>query len=140
MEEQPADRMEEPPATDSLDFDRLGFDREARVFGAGVDRTRELEAARTIVRLGAGERLTHRSSSDLVVRQGNLRVSERLPDGREVTRAVLQTGAVCRVRLGTGPGRSEAAGSPLYSLARTTLVALGDTEIWQLPAGFCDPD
>jgi CRP-like cAMP-binding protein len=136
MEEHPTELREEPPPA----ADSLGFDRDARVFGAGVERTREMEAARTVIRLGAGERLSHRPPSDLVIRQGNLRVSEQLSDGREVTRAVLQTGAVCRVRRGIGPGRSEAAGSPLYSLARTTLVALSDTEIWQLPAGFCDPD
>ncbi|MBD3221399.1 hypothetical protein GF314_09160 [bacterium] len=116
----------------------LTFDRDARVFVAGSDHARRLAAAATIVELAAGDTLAPGPSCDLVVRQGNLRVSERLTDGREITRAVLQTGMICRVR-SAGGSRSDTVGSALYSLEVTELKALTDTEIWQLPAGACDP-
>lgn len=107
--------------------------RDARVFSAGADRIRELETLASVHRLLAGQELELEPPCDLVVRQGNLRVTEYLPDGREVTRAVLQTGMVCRLRAGEPAARSDASGSPLYSLAATALISLGASEIWQLP-------
>jgi hypothetical protein len=132
---------------DDPDAARLGFDRDARIFAARRDlvaRLREQCEERTLV---ADELLHPPVPCDLVVRRGNLRLSELLADGREVTRAVLQTGAVCRVRAGTAAGAAddahghgEAAGTPLYSLASTVLMALGEAVLWLLPAGALDAD
>jgi len=109
--------------------------RDARVFTAGTDRIREMENQSTVHRLLAGQELELESACDLVVRQGNVRLCEYLPDGREVTRAVLQTGMVCHLRPGGPTVRSDADGSSLYSLEATSLVSLGASEVWQLPAG-----
>ena len=72
------------------------------------------------------------------MRRGNLRVTELLDDGREVTRAVLQAGAVSRIREDAAALAGDDAATPLYSLARTVLMALGETELWQLPSGVLD--
>ncbi|MEZ4386146.1 MAG: hypothetical protein R3D98_00935 [Candidatus Krumholzibacteriia bacterium] len=130
----PQDPTTPPPAIAGT----LEVVRDARVFTLGQDRVRELAGVAAVHRLLAGQRLELGPPCDLVVRQGNLRVSEFLPDGREVTRAVLQTGMVCRLREPLASARSERGDSPLYSLAATALAALGETEIWQLPAGAYD--
>jgi len=109
------------------------IDRHARVFTAGADRTRELAAAASVHRLMTGQVFTPEAPCDLVMRHGSLRVREQLPDGRRVTRAVLQTGAVCRLRTGD----SVADDSPLYSLETMNFVALGEAEVWQLIPGAC---
>lgn len=109
--------------------------RDARVFTAGTDRIREIEGQAVTHRLLAGQELEADQACDLVVRQGNIRLCEYLPDGREVTRAVLQTGMVCRLRVGVAASRSDAAGSSLYSHTAASLVSLGASEVWQLPVG-----
>ncbi len=115
----------------------LQLHRDARLFAVGPDRVKRLSDAAEVVRLAGGEIIAPTVPSDLVVRQGNLRVSERLPDGREVTRAVLQTGAMCRVS--AEPANvSDTGDSPLYSLEATTLEALGEAEVWTLPPGLAD--
>jgi len=131
------------PALDRPDAALLAFDRDARLFAtrrALVERLREIRERR---HLAPDELLHPEGPCDLVVRRGNLRLSELLGDGREVTRAVLQTGATCRVRTGQPPvsaGVGEAPRSPLYSLANTVLMALGETDLWILPPGALDGD
>ncbi len=122
----------------------LTIERDARIFATRrglVDRLRE---SRRKLALVADELVHPDPPCDLVVRRGNLRLSELLPDGREVTRAILQAGAICRVRRGpiAGPeaGDGEGVGSPLYSLANTVLMALGESDLWLLPAGSVDQD
>jgi hypothetical protein len=126
----------------------LWFDRDARLFATRRVASEELRERSDVLPLVPDELLHLQEPCDLVVRRGNLRLSEFLADGREVTRAVLQTGAVCCVRL-AGPGETPARGapgtpdggvgdtvrSPLYSLQSTVLMALGETELWLLPAG-----
>ncbi len=136
-----------PPPRDDPDAARLSFDRDARIFAARRDLVARLRAQGEEWPLVADELLHPPVPCDLVVRRGNLRLSELLADGREVTRAVLQTGAVCRVRAATtaGPGdrergHGEATGTPLYSLASLVLMALGEAVLWLLPAGALDDD
>jgi hypothetical protein len=69
---------------------------------------------------------------DYVVRHGRLRLSEFLADGREVCRAVLQAG-FCYTIHGPGPAAGPRPGMPLDACV---LMALGDVEIWRLPAGL----
>jgi hypothetical protein len=118
----------------------LALDRDARLFAVRSSLIDRLRAVRTKRRLLADELLHPDPPCDLVVRRGNLRVSELLDDGREVTRAVLQAGAVCRVRKDPPGDHGDDLASPLYSLGHTVLMALGETEIWILPAGALDAD
>lgn len=109
----------------------LDLDRDARLFAMHRELAVRLERDRD-QRLLIGDELLHLPvPCDLVVRFGNLRVSELLDDGREVTRAVLQAGAVCRTRESAG----ESPASPVYKVRDLVLMALGETEVWVLPAG-----
>ncbi|MBC8425898.1 hypothetical protein H8E07_17440 [bacterium] len=67
--------------------------------------------------------------ADFVVRLGRLRLTEFLPDGREVTHSVLQSGSCFMTR------KEASAVESTYPLDRTTLMALGDAKIWHLPVG-----
>ncbi len=117
----------------------FSFVRDARLFAAERNLLRELERERRIVSLVPTQLFHPPAAIDAVVRRGKLRVSEFLADGREVTRAVLQNGAVFRTRpvgftaSGEGGGGAEAANRS--NLADTVLTALGDTELWILPPG-----
>jgi hypothetical protein len=148
LTDRPPHRQDTAMGTERDDLDRplplpagtLGLDRAARLFATRRDLVAKLKDVRRVIRLVPDELLHPQPPCDLAVRRGNLRVSELLADGREVTRAVLQTGDVCRVRDG-GPdtvGGNDA--SPLYNLARTVLMALGETEIWLLPSGVLDSE
>jgi hypothetical protein len=109
----------------------LDLDRDARLFATRRELAARLEREREQRPLIGDELLHPPVPCDLVVRFGNLRISELLPDGREVTRAVLQAGAVCRTREDAG----ESPAGPIYRLRDLVLMALGETEIWILPAG-----
>ena len=111
----------------------LIIDRNARIFTAGPERTRDLAAQATVHRLMAGQVFTPDTPCDLVMRQGSLRIRETLPDGRQVTRAVLQTGMLCALR--TPTAADEALADHALKLERCGLIALGDSEVWVLPSG-----
>jgi len=113
---------------------QLSFDRTARVFTSHRDRMADLEKRAAVRRLVPDELLHPEEPADVVVRLGNLRISELLDDGREVTRAVLQSGAVCRIHADTAAG-GDGPDAPLYRLRDTIIMALVETEIWILPAG-----
>ena len=130
-----SDERQRPPVPPA---GTLAWDREARLFATRRDLSERLREQTRILRLAANDFLRLQPPCDLVVRRGNLRISELLADGREVTRAVLQAGAVCRAREESAAAVGESAASPLYSLARSVLMALGETEVWQLPAGALD--
>jgi hypothetical protein len=134
------------------------FDRDARLFARNRSLLHELAQECRIVPLAPDQLYQAEVPLDAVVRRGKLRVSEFLPDGREVTRAVLQTGAVFRTR----PAASAEATSPPaerergsadsgppasppesahsepaihYDLADIVLTSLGEAELWLLAAG-----
>ena len=109
----------------------LDLDRDARLFATHRELAARLERDRDQRQLIGDELLHLPVPCDLVVRSGNLRVSELLDDGREVTRAVLQAGAVCRTREAAG----ESPAGPVYKVRDLVLMALGETEVWVLPAG-----
>jgi len=129
--------LDRPP---DLPRGTLALDRDARFFAAGRTLADRLRNQRTETHLVPNELFHPRPPCDLVIRRGNLRISELLADGREVTRAVLQAGAACRVRTEEPESRGDHPGSPLYNLGHTVLMALGETEIWTLPAGALDTD
>jgi hypothetical protein len=119
----------------------LFFARDARLFAR--DRTWEQRHAkiRQAAPLAPDELFHPPVPADLVVRRGMLRVTEFLPDGREVTRAVLQAGATFQTRAAapavppdSGPDLQTGQGE-IYDLAATVLMSLGEVEIWILPPG-----
>jgi hypothetical protein len=119
------------------------FVRDARLFTADRVRLRELERGREIVSLVPAQLFHPPAAIDAVVRRGKLRVSEFLPDGQEVTRAVLQNGAVFRTRpvgfTASGEDAGGAGAASRSNLADTVLTALGETELWILPPGSLRP-
>lgn len=135
------------------------FVREARLFSARhLPELQGSDGELRVARLAPNELFRPPVPSDTVVRLGQLRVSEFLPDGREVVRAVLQAGSLFRVRPwpdsapdGAAPddaGEADAAaaeaGAPGSSpaswsnLAYIVLMALDEAELWILPAGALD--
>ncbi len=107
--------------------------RDARLFVRRPELREELAGRGERIELGAHELFRPDASFDYVVRLGRLRLTEFLPDGREITRSVLQSGS-CFV---TGGAADDAETS--YPLDRTTVMALGDAELWRLPPGtFAD--
>lgn len=76
--------------------------------------------------------------ADCIVRLGRLRVSQLFPDGREITRAVLQAGAAFLTR--DDPGRGADPAEDVYCLADLILMAIGEAELWALPAGSLELD
>lgn len=118
----------------------LTFQRDARLFATRRALAAQLAQSRRRLLLVSDELLQLPVPADVVVRRGNLRITELLADGREVTRAVLQAGATCCTRdadaTGSQPGDEGGAG--LYRLRDMILMALGDTEVWLLAAGTLD--
>ncbi|MBU0741402.1 cyclic nucleotide-binding domain-containing protein [bacterium] len=106
--------------------------RDARLFMRRPELRDELSDARYARHLAPYELLRAACPADYVMRLGRARVTEFLPDGREVTRAVLQSGSCFTTREEAGGGDSS------YPLDRTTVMALGDAELWRLPAGTFD--
>jgi hypothetical protein len=124
----------EPGRTELQDLDRpftpsgatFSFERDARLFARDRALLHELGRESRTITLAADELLHPPVPVDGAVRRGKLRVSEFLADGREVTRAVLQAGAVFRTRPKDSPG---------VDLGAVVLMALGEAELWFLPAG-----
>ncbi len=111
----------------------LEFDRDARLFATQHELAARLSRERTRQLLVSDELLHPTVPADIIVRRGNLRVTELLPESREVTRAVLQAGATVRTR-----ADGELPAADVYRLREVILMALGDTEVWILPAGALD--
>ena len=129
---------ESPSDVDAATGATFTFSRHDRLFATRRSLVRQLAEIRRAVPMISDELFHPEVSSDVVVRRGNLRVSHFLPDGREVTLAVLQAGNSFRVR--AAGGRSASAGSDLYNLANIVLMALGEAELWVVPAGALDQD
>jgi hypothetical protein len=118
------------------------FERDARLFGRDQARLQRLESQRKTVPL-APDQLFHPSVPvDAVVRKGKLRISEFLADGREVTRAVLQAGAVFRTRqiAASAPLGQQEGAAGVFHLADIVLTSLGEGELWLLPASTLDAE
>ena len=123
--------VEQGPARDVFTFSRS-----ERLFATRRNLAEQLEKDRTAVPLVADQLFHPEVPCDGVVRLGSLRVTRFLPDNREVTLAVLQAGNtfVTRVVTAADQPRSDSLSPDLYNLADVVLMALGDTELWILPA------
>ena len=110
--------------------------RDTHLFASRPDLVEKLEKVRERILLAPDQLLHAEAGSGYLVRLGRLRISEFLPDGREVTRAVLQAGGMFR----TDPeGQFEPdAEADVYDLAHIVVMALGDVELWALPSTDLD--
>ena len=111
----------------------LTFRRDAHLFATRPRLVADVEDQREVVKLAPQQLLHPPVPSDYIVRRGKMRISQFLPNGREVSRAVLQAGAALVTICG-----DEADAKPavdLYPLADVVLMALGEAELWALPAG-----
>jgi hypothetical protein len=120
-----------PPA----DRPVLRLRRDAHLFSSRPELAERLARDRRALPLAPDELLHAATPAGYLVRRGRLRVTELLPDGREITRAVLQAGA----GLETAAGGATDPHEDTYLLADVILTALGEAELWQVPAGSFDP-
>ncbi len=96
MEDAGRTELDDLGRPDGLPRDRLLFDPEARLFARDRSLLHRLERLAAPLRL-APDQLHHPAvPQEAVVRHGKLRIAQFLPDGREVTRAILQAGATLR--------------------------------------------
>lgn len=109
----------------------LALIRDARLFMRRPDLLEDLDDVRAEMLLAPSRLVALDGNADWVLRLGRMRLAEFLPDGRELCRAVLQSGS-CFV---TRPTPSSEPEGPWLDLSRTTLMALGDVRLWHLPAG-----
>ena len=109
--------------------------RDTHLFAQRPDLVGRLEKQRERILLAPDQLLHADPDTAYLVRLGRLRVSEFLPDGREVTRAVLQAGALFRT--GDTPSDPEA---DIYDLDHIVVMALGDVELWAFPSTDLDID
>jgi len=112
--------------------------RDTHLFAKRPDLVGKLEKQRDRILLAPDQLLHAEPDSAYLVRLGRLRVSEFLADGREVTRAVLQAGAMFRTDLAVSGAPDPAA--DIYDLAHIVVMALGDVELWALAAADLDLD
>jgi hypothetical protein len=113
----------------------LRLRRDARLFADRPELADRLARERRTLPLAPDQLLHPRVPAGYLVRRGRLRVTQLLPDGREITRAVLQAGAGLESR---APGTADAT-TDIYPLADVILTALGETELWEVAAGSFDP-
>ena len=117
----------------------LTIRREAHLFSTRPQLAEKLEHIRRRILLAPDQLLHPEVPLTYIVRLGKLRVTQFLPDGAEVTRAVLQAGAL----LTTGKISPEEAADPtagVYYLSEMVLMALGEVELWALPTAALDKD
>lgn len=140
------------PVPDGETDATFSFSRGDRLFATRRSLAERLEQQKVAIRLVADQLYHPTVPCDAVVRLGSLRVTSFMADDREVTVAVLQAGNtfVTRVDSAAGlrdanpptaaPSRSDPRRSYLYRLTDVVLMALGDTELWILPAGALADD
>jgi hypothetical protein len=104
---------------------RLKLLRDARLFMRRPEAMERLAVRAESLHLGTDQLAHPAREADLVVRRGRIRLAEFLPDGREIGRSVLQAGSCCLIRADEGD----------FPLSMTTIMALGPSELWQLPPG-----
>jgi hypothetical protein len=112
---------------------QLVIHRDAHLFVNRPELMERVEKQRELILLVADQLLHPAVPRDHIVRRGKLRVTQFLPDGREIARAVLQAGAVLLTR--TGGQQAADPEADRYLVTDMVLMAIGDVELWALPAG-----
>ena len=121
--------------TTSMEHDQtsIALYRDTHLFSNRPQDVEKVEQQRQTIRLIPDQLFHPQGQMEFIIRLGKLRVSQFLPDGREITREVLQAGSAFRT-LDPDPGRDN-PGADIYDLADIVLMALGEGELWALPAG-----
>jgi len=109
----------------------VSLHRDTHLFASRPDLAERLERSRERILLAPDQLMHAVPDRTYLVRLGRLRVSEFMDDGREVTRAVLQAGAMFRTS--AGGNSAPDAGADVYVLSHIVLMALGEVELWSLP-------
>jgi len=112
--------------------------RDAHVFSSQPVLAEKLEQTRKRILLAPDQLLHPGVPMAYIVRLGKLRVTQFLPRGAEVTRAVLQAGSL----LTTGEisnGQADPA-EDVYYLSEMVMMALGEVELWALPPTALEQD
>jgi hypothetical protein len=123
---------------DSSSRPGLTIKRDANFFSTRPDQAEKLQKSRRRLLLAPDQLLHPEVAVAYIVRLGKLRVTQFLPSGPEVTRAVLQAGALMTVAE-ISPEQANPA-ADVYYLSDTVLMALGEVELWALPIEALDQD
>jgi len=112
--------------------------RDAHLFSVQPVLAEKLEQTRKRIRLAPDQLLHPTVPMAYIVRLGKLRVTQFLPRGAEVTRAVLQAGSL----LTTAEISAEQAdpAQDVYYLSEMVMMALGEVELWALPPEALEQD
>jgi len=116
----------------------LAIRRDAHFFSARPQLAEKLEQTRKRILLAPDQLLHPEAPMAYIVRLGKLRVTQFLPTGAEVTRAVLQAGALLTTE-NLSSGEADPA-ADVYHLSEMVLMALGEVELWALPTGALELD
>jgi hypothetical protein len=116
----------------------LTFRRDTHFFSAQPALAEKLERVRKRIQLAPDQLLHPATPMAYIVRLGKLRVSQFIPDGAEVTRAVLQAGSLLTTDEIAG-GEADTA-ADVYHLGEMVLMALGEVELWALPLEALEQD
>jgi len=106
---------------------------DAHLFAKRPGLMEKMEKQHELIPLASDQLLHAETPRDHIVRRGKLRVTQFLPDGREMTRAVLQAGAVLLTRSLENQAADPEADR--YLIDELVIMALGEVELWALPAG-----
>ncbi len=131
MSDQPGDQSSDQSNDQSSN--QLVIRRDTHLFATHPGLMDRLAKERELVPLAADQLLHPDTPRDHIVRRGKLRVTQFMADGREVSRAVLQAGAVLLTRNEADQEADPEADR--YLVGDLVLMALGEVELWVLPAG-----
>jgi hypothetical protein len=116
----------------------LTVSRDAHLFSTQPLLAEKLEQTRQRIQLAPDQLLHAEVPMAYIVRLGKLRVTQFLPRGIEVTRAVLQAGSLLTTEE-ISEGEADPAAN-VYYLAEVVLMALGEVELWALPRTALETD
>ncbi|MCK9995253.1 MAG: hypothetical protein KAH56_03120 [Candidatus Krumholzibacteria bacterium] len=116
----------------------LTLRREAHFFSARPLLAEKLERTRKRILLAPDQLLHPEVPMAYIVRLGKLRVTQFLPAGPEVTRAVLQAGTLLMTE-NISNGEADPT-ADVYHLSEMVLMALGEVELWALPTMTLEQD
>lgn len=116
----------------------LTMARDAHFFSSRPQLAEKLSETRRRILLAPDQLLHPEVPLAYIVRLGKLRVTQFLPNGAEVTRAVLQAGALLTAGEIT-QGEADPS-ADVYYLSEMVLMALGEVELWALPVTTLDED
>ena len=116
----------------------LTVKRDAHLFSSQPLLAEKLEQSRRKIQLAPDQLLHPEVPMAYLVRLGKLRVTQFLPGGLEVTRAVLQAGSL--LIAAENHDREADPAANVYNLAEMVLMALGEVELWALPSAALEQD